>query len=58
MNELLKFCRYYKGETEVPPKINKKGKAILWNYEQLWVERDEFRDENNYNTQEYINFGL
>lgn len=58
MNELLKYCRYYKGETEAPPEINEEGKANFWYYEQLWVEREEFRDENNYNTQEYINFGL
>ena len=50
--------RYYKGETEAPPEINKEGKAVFWYYEQLWVEREVFRDENNYNTQEYINFGL
>ncbi len=58
MNDLLKHCRYYKGETEAPPEINEEGKAVFWYYEQLWVEREEFRDENNYNTQEYINFGL
>ena len=55
--ELLKYCRYYKGEKECPYE----GIELyrFWNYERVWVERMldrtyEFRDELH----EYITAGL
>lgn len=32
--DLLKFCRYYKGEASIP----KDTKASFWEYEKKWVE--------------------
>lgn len=58
MEQLLKICRYYKGETECPEILVQKNKDLLWYYEKLWVERDEFRDEANYNTIEYFHYGM
>lgn len=58
MNDLIKYCRYYKGEKECPESINEKGKSNIWFYEQIWVEREDLRDENEYNTLEYIRAGL
>lgn len=33
-NDLLKHCRYYKGEETPPEEI----KATFWNYEKKWIE--------------------
>lgn len=58
MNDLIKHCRYYKGEDDCPEDISKVGNGLLWEYEQFWVIRDEFRDEKGYNTTGYIYYGL
>ncbi len=58
MNNLIQYCRYYKGEKKCPKKIEQYGMATIWYYEQLWVERDDLRDENGFNTGEYIHYGL
>lgn len=56
MEELLKFCRYYKGEEDCP--FNDQDKAMLWFYERSWVldiENDRF--ENSL-ISDYIYVGL
>lgn len=58
MKALIKQCRYYKGEKECPKSIDKKGMGGIWRYEQMWVEREELRDEKGFNTEEYIHYGL
>jgi hypothetical protein len=58
MNDLIKQCRYYKGEEECPKSIKEKGMSSMWFYEQIWVEREELRDEREFNTLEYIRAGL
>ena len=58
MNELIQQCRYYQGEEQCPKSIEKKGISNIWFYEQLWVEREELRDENGYNALGYISDGL
>lgn len=35
MEELLKFCRYYKGEGDSP--FKDQNKSMLWFYERVWV---------------------
>jgi hypothetical protein len=44
--ELIKQCRYYKGEKECPVGV----KASMWNYEMFWFEsivenKDAFKNE-------------
>lgn len=58
MNQLLKYCRYYKSEEKCPESIEKIQMGTIWFYEQLWVESDELRDKNGYNTREYIAHGM
>lgn len=58
MNELIKKCRYYKGEKKCPSSLEKKGLSNIWYYEQIWIEREDLRDENSTNTKEYISLGL
>lgn len=52
-NILVRYCRYYKGERACPKHIEEKNKSSQWYYESLWVERDEFRDENGYNATDF-----
>lgn len=57
MEQLLKYCRYYKGEKECPDENIEMYR--YWNTERVWVERMldktyEFRDELH----EYITAGL
>ena len=40
-NELLKSCRYYKGEAENPFDGVDQNKAMLWFYEMGWVKNAE-----------------
>ena len=58
MNNLLEYCRYYKGEDECPEDISKDENGSSWFYEKLWVQSDDFRDEKGYNTTGYIDYGL
>lgn len=58
MEELIKQCRYYKGEKECPRDIDKKGKCLYWNYEKIWVESDKWRDEKIGEVSEYVRYGL
>ena len=58
MNELIQQCRYYKGEEQCPKSIEKKGRGTIWHYEQMWVEREELREENNGHLNEYNRYGL
>lgn len=36
--ELLKLCRYYKGEDKNPYEGKDQNKAMLWSYEQIWLK--------------------
>lgn len=58
MNELLKHCRYYKGENEAPKEINNSGDGMLWFYEKLWVEREDLHCADTRNLIEYTRYGL
>lgn len=61
-NELLQFCRYYKGEDKCPFDDDP-NKAMLWDYEQIWViEHKRNKSElSNYQEEcmhDYISHGL
>ncbi|MCK9436101.1 MAG: hypothetical protein M0Q12_02700 [Synergistaceae bacterium] len=56
--DLIKYCRYYKGEKECPESIKAKEASSSWFYEKLWVERDELRAEKGYNTTGYIQYSM
>lgn len=58
LNNLIKQCRYYNGEKECPQIIQEKEMSTIWYYEQIWVEREDLRDEKGFNTEEYIHYGL
>lgn len=58
MNDLIKQCRYYKGEQECPQNITDIQMEIIWYYEQLWVEREELRNETESYIIEYNYAGL
>lgn len=60
-DELIKFCRYYKGEKDSP--FDGGNKSMLWFYERIWVfdtleayekNADVFGDMLN----EYVSVGL
>lgn len=38
--ELLKICKYYKGETECPSKFINSRASLFWESEKLWVEKE------------------
>lgn len=40
-NSLLKYCRYYKGESSNPYEGKDRDKAMLWFYEMGWVKNAE-----------------
>lgn len=50
-NPLHQFTQFYKGETRPPADCPHPN---LWSYEQMWVENEEERDENNGRVREYI----
>jgi len=56
MKELIRQCRYYKGEKKCPRSLDEKGKGMYWMYEKMWVESEELRDETR--AGEYIRAGL
>lgn len=58
MNDLIRKCRYFKGEPKCPSYLYEQDKANIWDYENLWVESEYHRDENNDNTREYLHYGL
>lgn len=39
--DLLKFCRYYKGEFSDPYEGKDDNKGLMWFYEQMWVKSAE-----------------
>ena len=55
--DLVKFCRYYKGEDDCP--FKEQNKSMLWFYERAWIF-DMLRDSDNLSTSidEYIRLGL
>ena len=44
-DELIRQCRYYKGESENP--FEGSTKAMLWYYEQCWVSFEESLDDSS-----------
>lgn len=36
-NDLLKYCRYYRGESENPYEGKDQDRALLWLYERAWI---------------------
>ena len=58
MKDLIKYCRYYKGEDEIPLEISKNGDGMFWFYEKLWVEREDLHGDDTRNMIEYIRSGL
>lgn len=55
--DLLKFCRYYKGEDDCP--FKEQNKSMLWFYERAWIF-DMLSDSENLSAciDEYIRLGL
>lgn len=64
--DLLKFCRYYKGEKGNPFEGNEPQSSMLWNYEKFWFDTElAATSEDTAETQlltefidEYIRAGL
>lgn len=55
--ELLKFCRYYKGQEDSP--FEEQNKSMLWFYERVWVfEMLNNSDNLSICIDEYIRIGL
>lgn len=40
-NPFLKYCRYFKGESENPYESKDRNKAMLWFYEMGWAKNAE-----------------
>ena len=55
--DLLKFCRYYKGEEHNP--FRDQNKSMLWFYERAWIY-DMLNDNNSLSStiDDYIRVGL
>lgn len=54
--ELIKLCRWYKGEERNPF-----GTQLLWDIEKIWVDEMSKPEESEFlveNTPEYLNAGL
>ena len=55
--DLVKFCRYYKGEDDCP--FKDQNKSMLWFYERAWVY-DMLNDSDSLSSaiDDYIRVGL
>ena len=58
MEDLIQYCRYYKGEEECPEFYNGTDFGIVWFYEKVWANSEADRGEMGYNTTEYIAYGM
>lgn len=58
--DLLKYCKYYKGEEESPYEGKDQDKNMLWFYEMMWVNSVLKRQEESLKIyiSEYIPMGL
>lgn len=58
--ELLKFCRYYHGESAVPDRLKvSQNDTAFWETEKSWVERTLKNDESLGNMlDDYLEAGL
>lgn len=58
-NDLLQFCRYYKGEKEFPSSLSRTSDMafLFWEAEQKYVENDDVDFEANV-VQQYFDAGL
>ena len=57
MEQLLKYCRYYKGEEQ--PLFEERNKVKLWYYERSWInDMSNNRDRLSTVIEEYIQCGL
>lgn len=55
--ELIKKCRYYKGEEKCPKSLSHNGEMI-WFYELAWVNHELNGYDNRIDLGEYIGAGL
>ena len=58
MEDLIQYCRYYKGEEECPESYNGTDFDNVWFYEKVWANSETDRDEKGCNTTEYITYGM
>ena len=54
--ELLKFCRYYKGENDCP--FDDSNMSAIWFYERAWVEDIFYNRYDDKLIDEYVCVGL
>ncbi len=52
-NPLYMHTRFYKGP-DTEPDTNENNARLLWDYEKMWVQCEEMRDENSAMVREYI----
>lgn len=57
-SELLKHCRYYKGENENPYEGKDQNKAMLWFYEWVWINDTLQGHSFNEMLEDYKEYGL
>ncbi|GEM_PF-4577121 len=48
------FDKVFQKGSGTEPETNENNALLLWDYERIWVERDEMRDEESPMVQEYI----
>ena len=53
INPLFAFTRFYKGP-DTEPDTKENNERLIWDYERMWVQRDEMRDESSAMVREYI----
>lgn len=56
MKELLKHCRYYRGEEACP--FEDQNKKMLWSYERSWVLDSSQSHDFGELVDEYVGYGL
>lgn len=60
--ELIGFCRFYKGEEESPYDVGKDGEnqneRMLWFYEEVWVNELLQGQNHDYRLDEYRGYGV
>lgn len=59
-SELLKSCRFYRGETINPYEGADSNRALMWSLEQMWVKRAErgLSPADSETLKDYEAFGL
>lgn len=54
MSDLLKYCRYYRGEKKCPNKAD----FLFWDYERIWAENLISDDTFHEQLRNYVQSGL